>query len=1162
MMDNGFSLNQIELLNWGNFHGYQKFNLRRTNEGFDLFAPPQASAILGVNGSGKTTLIDALMITLLPFENSVKLGVTNDYETGSGGGRTIRDYVLGKYSSHQDTHTDLEGVYGRKSGVSALLLKFQHNRYPQRHLTLGRIWWYANYKVSDTQMGLLSFDPLTIQDFCPEGKLPKSPKIFKSHLKATLGEVQIFETMQSYFSALSGALGGTSREDLKLLNRAFYVKSISQIDQFIKENMLLSVDNPHLDRLLENVKNGQEIASAIDTCEKKLSSIDRILKELERLTEYQEQIKNFQQEQSQLALLPDFLELENFREQIDKDKAEIAKAQVSRPHLARQLETLELELSTARSQIAQSHAAQQIAVLENQIQHLQKESSWAETLANKWTPRIKKLKMHLPKDNEERVQFTNKLQAALKVLTKNGEVKNQEMSEQQRRCFDLEKESEQLKNEIEHLTKSGSLIPQHIYEIKERAIKELQIPAKDIRFFSELVQVKKECQKFRRPVEAVFFGVARNLLCHPKYTKKLTHWLDKTGFKSDITVKRVTEDELLNTVNAKFAEDSILSFIEILPEEEHPFTAYLQKWCEDVFAYRLVDVSEFKSQSSQLVTLEGLIKQDGKTLRKLKENFSYSLGWDTQSAIDQKTQQLVSCGLNYQEQRKVLLKLERDFAELMAEQQQVEELLSSPEDLDLICSRVSIQQQLVGLQKNLEQLQCHQPELQALKQRLTDLTLAEAQVRQKLASIDHTESELSKRIKNTEQVFPLREQSFYQAQTFLVFVNFYGSAEKVIEVLRQKNGDLKKSGKSRLQVSDELSEKMKAIESKKSTCIARTGSFLNEHQRNFSDPGLSYQLKADEPSELVSIWQEFRQQLEGTELPKARAKWKKFFDQVLIDSVKDTLNEIKIRLNEITDSIDSINQVLKLTNFEELPTEERYLQILAQSSTDDRIRRFRKSYQALESVLGPSVRLQDEGQSQAVMAVLIPFVEEFQQEISYREYVTDVRNHFQFQVRSLKRCIGPTDNGDSEDTVMETFTGARKDAKSSAQTTQLAYALLASSLAHRFRFHSPTGGENTLRLIVLDEFGGKFDNEKPREIVKLLNKMGFQAVLLSPMSKADLLAESIGQMVLVHKLSASQSKVKSFEINSLEDYQNLLKVQSQPASVQTTKATAVESTLQ
>ena len=53
MLNGGYSLSRVELLNWGNFHGYQKFALHESSNSGPLFAPPSASAILGINGSGK-----------------------------------------------------------------------------------------------------------------------------------------------------------------------------------------------------------------------------------------------------------------------------------------------------------------------------------------------------------------------------------------------------------------------------------------------------------------------------------------------------------------------------------------------------------------------------------------------------------------------------------------------------------------------------------------------------------------------------------------------------------------------------------------------------------------------------------------------------------------------------------------------------------------------------------------------------------------------------------------------------------------------------------------------------------------------------------------------------------------------------------------------------
>ena len=310
---------------------------------------------------------------------------------------------------------------------------------------------------------------------------------------------------------------------------------------------------------------------------------------------------------------------------------------------------------------------------------------------------------------------------------------------------------------------------------------------------------------------------------------------------------------------------------------------------------------------------------------------------------------------------------------------------------------------------------------------------------------------------------------------------------------------------------------------------------MSAFKKDFGDPNISYEVPDSTAiQEFVAEWSDAQERLQKTELPQAQEKWRKFFDQVLMESVKDTINEIKSKIFDTERSIQSINEVLKLTNFEDLPNDQRYLKIDLQSSTDERIRRFRRSIDELGKILGVGVRTHVETQSQNVMGILVPFVEEFQKEPSYRDYVTDVRNHFQFEVHSLRRREG------QEDERVEVFTGARKDAKSSAQTTQLAYALLASCLAYRFHFHDPVGGQETLRILVLDEFGGKFDNEKPREILKLLDKMGFQSILVSPMSKADLLAESISQLVFVHKVSATHSKVQSFEIASKADYTRLL----------------------
>src|ERR1041385_1908015 len=114
--DAGFDLQRIELNNWGNFQGWQYAHVSR---------PPSVShdkkghinaLLVGINGAGKSTIIDGVIVTLLPYEGALKLGVTHDLEKGSAGGRDVESYVLGKFGS-TGGRSDFEpkDVYSREA---------------------------------------------------------------------------------------------------------------------------------------------------------------------------------------------------------------------------------------------------------------------------------------------------------------------------------------------------------------------------------------------------------------------------------------------------------------------------------------------------------------------------------------------------------------------------------------------------------------------------------------------------------------------------------------------------------------------------------------------------------------------------------------------------------------------------------------------------------------------------------------------------------------------------------------------------------------------------------------------------------------------------------------------------------------------------------------
>lgn len=1154
MLENGYSLARVELLNWGNFHGYQKFSLYEPGENGPLFSPHPASAILGINGSGKSTLIDALMVVLLPFEGSIRLGVTNDVEMGVGGGRTIRDYVLGKHSSNSSVSADLGAIFGRKEGCAFVLLSFVHNRHPQRALTLGRAWWYQNHRVSETQLAFLAYDRLGLQELCPGGKTPANTKVFRQHMKTERPAVQLFDTMNSYFTAASQALGRISRDDLKILNRAFFVKSISNIDNFIRENMLIEQESPNLERLLENVRNGQEIAYSIETCEAKIAAIARILRELNKLGELHEARGVLDRRARLLSLHREWSELRDMLRQREELKRESAQIEARLPLVRREAEAASDRAKRARARLAGDDHENQIASLDREAKALLESVGWRRRTFEKWRERARDVKLQLP--DLERAAWPKFIADIGMLIGENRSaisgVKGA-IEELRGGKFRLDADVAELREELQHIARNGTLIPRDLHAIRETAVRDLKIPANHLLFVGELIQVKREFASSRVAIESVLFPVARNLLCHPDDLQAFTRWLDGAGLRADLTAKRITSEEMAEETRlgahdgAKGVhaseENSILDMIEVRPVRDNPFSNYLWCWLRDTFDYALVDVKRFRSSEGRLVTAEGLVKKDRRTMRKLKKGFGFSLGWDNADTVERLTAELMRLNTEHSALIKGLAGKEDELLRI----EELDRILSEIRDHHQEVSSLGADEdRLQSIARERERLLEENPDLQAAREEAKVLETQAAEIAKGLLRLESDLQSKGGRLAQVESLIPSRENALKGSQTYHdLLVEMAGEAS-LGRALEGVDEEIERRGISRLQMEAEIKEESHKVELARGRAISMAAVNLGNYRHSFNDPNLSYEVGADVPvAALLREWSAADRRLRETELPGAQEKWRRFFDQVLLDSVKDTVNEIKSRLHETGETILSINDVLKLTNFEDLATERRYLRIDAQTSVDERIRKFRKSMADVEKTLSPAMRLDIEGRSREIMGVLVPFVDEFQKDPGYRAFVTDVRNHFQFSVHSLRRA--DENLAGDEDKVVEVFSGARKDAKSSAQTTQLAYALLASCLAYRFRFHDPVAGADTPRLIVLDEFGGKFDNEKPREILKLLDKMGFQSVLVSPMSKADLLADGISHLVLVHKVSASRSKVQSYRLTSREDYERLLASVDTPA---------------
>lgn len=1148
-MKGGFSLIRVEVLNWGNFKGWQTFELAANGNATNNFSN---ALVAGVNGSGKSTLIDGIMTVLLPFSRSLHLGVTHDSEAGAGGGRTVKDYVLGKYSSTGGEQVDDENLtYNRDQGMSAIVMIFRHNGGMERIVSAGRVWWYMNYALKKESSLILAPLEISIRSLDipalsrPDGSTLSNHRELRKALESRSSKIKVFNKSTAYFHELSRTFGDMSSDDLKLLNRAFYMKSVGQIDAFIRNYMLVEQPNESVDKLILNVEIAQQISNDIQYCIDQLEAIKTILQRLFAYRETHLMIQAAELEKKKLWVHHYWRIVRDSQEMVETLEKNISKYKTELPELKRRFEDCEMELEQIRIQLASNETRRamdmlemRVKLIEDKLPGLERTRSHMEELC---------LNMEIPFAST-RDEFHDMLEISREKIQETEKEKSG-MDERSgifySKKHDLEEKLRSSRRELDFLVKRNTNIPSGVYRVKEECIRDLSLPTNALSFVGELIALKPSETGFERAVEAVLFPIARNLLCHPSALENVTAWFNRTRLARGVTIKRIAKEELQPKNIKDFAKDSILQKIEVRPAKENPFFNYLWNWLTDRFYHRVVTVEEFRLRADKLVTMEGLVKSDHRTMRKGRDDFEYSLGWD--STIKRKNLQMLMDNF-----RGEVRDLEAEIRGVDQSRRELEnriralemildadaEYLRLPEYRDQISAFVTEKERLTREDTSYAHLQKQEEEYKEqrqIQQRMLSKTEVNLQRDQEDAERNRQEGEKA-RVQMEELL------SAHWGPEKKSLRDYLGNTEMALEELE---GKLQVSAQTPAQYESELTDRIKDLDQKKRNLTPQSA--LHKYKDAYLDVDLPYELNDDDLiDEFIKEWENKQSELLNTELPQARRKWESFYSDHLLNSIVSTVGEIRRRQKEIEDSINEINQVLQKTDFEKLPDERRYLQIAVDAPQDSRVKMFLSDMKDVEKVITEKYRIMETDEaSRRVIDDLESFVEKLREDLNYRSHVIDVRNHRSFKVQSYRRESG------KENTIVETFSGARKDAKSSAQTTQLAYTLLASSLAYRFGFHDPEKGRNSLRLIILDEFGGKFDNEKPRDIVHLLQDMGFQSILVSPMTKADLLAEYISRLVLVHKTSASESKVVSYPIQTRLDYEKIVQADGGAEGIKT-----------
>ena len=238
-----------------------------------------------------------------------------------------------------------------------------------------------------------------------------------------------------------------------------------------------------------------------------------------------------------------------------------------------------------------------------------------------------------------------------------------------------------------------------------------------------------------------------------------------------------------------------------------------------------------------------------------------------------------------------------------------------------------------------------------------------------------------------------------------------------------------------------------------------------------------------------------RQALEESELPKYREKIKAARESALEQFQNDFLSKLKSSIDQVKEQVKSLNKALKQAKFgtdQYLFRVDRnpdyadyYDMIMAPELMEGEgglfALPFQQKYGKLIETLFNQIAMSDDTQINARKQ------SELQQNI---ERFTDFRTYLKFDLET-------TDQNGSKQLLSQTL-----NIKSGGETQTPFYIAVLASFAQLYQVNNPSVlSNNTVRLVVFDEAFNKMDSDRIVESVRLLRKMGLQAIICTPPDK-------------------------------------------------------------
>lgn len=1107
----GYRLQHLEVFNWGTFDR----QVWRLTPGADT------ALLTGDIGSGKSTLVDALTTLLMPAHKI-------SYNKAAGAEareRTLRSYVEGHYKSERSEATGTSKAVGLRSAAktySVIVGVFVNDGYDET-VTLAQVFQQRESTGQPYRFYVTATKQLTVaDDFADFGS---DLRDLRRRLRDAGSEV--FDDFPKYSTSLRRLLGIRSPQALELFHQTVSMKSVGNLNDFVRDHMLEPADPG--DRVREIIDHFDDLTKAHDAVIRAREQLEALGPIVATTAKHDAALAERAQLEGQRAGVRLFVA--ELRARLLGDEIEVLRDEVGRLQTEHDdAAQLKQRLAGERDGLIEERAragGDRIGELQRLAREAREESERRQARRVSFDDAVRDAGLD-PVDSLTRfAEITGSAESLTARLGDDKRGLDARYAELLGQARDVDTQRTLVRAELDSLLQRTSNLPTEQVELRDQLCTDLGLTPEQLPYAGELIDVADEHADWRGAAERVLRGFALTLLVPQEHHPAVTGWvngrrLTATGRGGrQVGARLVFERVPDRRVALQRPSIDGLLLVDCLEVKDGAFRDHLRHELTKRADHRCADTLEQFRAERRAVTREGQVRSGERHEKddrhRVDDPRRWVLGWANERKVtalqrelgdlDERHARLTSDAQTMSEERDAVLDRLTALAKVSA--------YDSWADLDWQDALTRAEQ----ADAERERLTSGSPRLHEIEESLRRVGEGIAKVESNLTSIAGRVATRTAEIERAERDRG-RDQELVSGQSGEVLeqvrATYDALTERLGARLPKRSADCAAAGE---ELTDELLRRIDRLGKEIGGYITSLTTAMSEVLRRWPELRSDLDASVESRREFLALHERVAQD----DLPRFESEFKSQLNTNTIRELAQFNQWLRRQAVEIDDRIGLINQALGAIAY----NQGRYIRLEKQQTTNQDVAAFRADLRnATDDTLGD-----DDHYSEQRFLEVKRIIERFRGREGYvdsdkawTKRVTDVRNWFVFSASER-----------DEETHEEWEHYSDSDGKSGGQKEKLAYTILAASLAYQFGLEWGVTKSRDFRFAVIDEAFGRGSDVSTRYALDLFAKLGLQLLIVTPLQKVRVIEPYVQAIGYVDNPDGTRSRLQTMTIEEYRE---------------------------